>query len=93
MCSLCGALGHGPAWEQEGLAGQDARWQLRREAAAMAAELTRLLHSRRIKVTAHDARGFVVAFPTGRTAMAAGLNEVWHLLDRARVAVPDPLEA
>ena len=92
MCSLCGALGQGPAWEQEGLAGDEARWRLQREAVATATELTRLLAPARIKVTAMPRFGFVVAFPTGRTEMAAGLAQVWHLLDRSKVAIPDPLK-
>jgi len=51
MCSLCGALGQGPSWEQHGLMGDEARWRLRREATATAAELTALLSPQRIKVT------------------------------------------
>ena len=92
MCSLCGALGQGPAWEQQGLTGEAARWRLRREAAATAAELTRLLTPGRIRITAHPDFGFLVAFPTGRTEMVAGLAEVWHLLDRCKVEIPDPLD-
>jgi hypothetical protein len=91
MCSLCGALGQGPAWEQDGVADGEARWQLRREAMATAGELTRVLRASRVRVTAHPDFGFVVAFPTGRTAMAAGLAQVWHLLESAKVAIPDPL--
>jgi hypothetical protein len=91
MCSLCGALGQGPAWERDGVAAGEARWQLRREAMATAAELTRVLAVSRVKVTAHPDFGFVVAFPTGCTAMAAGLAQVWHLLDAGKVAIPDPL--
>ena len=93
MCSLCGALGQGPSWEQHGVGGEEARWQLRREAVATAAELTRVLASSRIKVTAHPDFGFVVAFPTGRTELTAGLTQVWHLLDGRNVAIPDPLVA
>jgi hypothetical protein len=92
MCSLCGALGQGPSWEQEGGDGEDARWRLHREAAATAAELTRLLAPGRIKVTANSDFGFLVAFPTGRTEMVASLIQVWHLLDRRNVAIPDPLD-
>jgi len=91
MCSLCGALGAGPAWEQEGTAGDDARWRLRREAVATAAQLCRLLAPARIRVTANPSFGFVVAFPTGRTEMVAGLAQIWHLLEKSRVAIPDPL--
>lgn len=92
MCSLCGALGQGPSWEQQGLAGEEARWRLRREAAATAAELTALLSPRRIKITASPEFGFVVAFPTGGTEMVAGLAQVWHLLNRRKIEIPDPLE-
>lgn len=92
MCSLCGALGQGPSWEQDGLAGEEARWRLHREAVATATELTRLLTLGRIKVTANPDFGFVVAFPTGRTEMVASLTQVWHLLDRRKVEIPDPLE-
>ena len=92
MCSLCGALGQGPSWEQEGR-GDEARWRLHRDAAATAAEVTRLLSSRRIKVTANPDFGFLVAFPTGRTEMAHGLAAMWHLLDRRSIAIPDPLDS
>ena len=92
MCSLCGALGQGPSWEQQGPAGEEARWRLRREAAATAAELTVLLSPRRIKITASPYFGFVVAFPTGGTEMVAGLAQVWHLLSRREIEIPDPLD-
>jgi hypothetical protein len=91
MCGLCGALGKGPSWEQAGLAGEEARWRLRREAAATAAELTALLSPRRIKVTASADHGFVVAFPTGGSETVAGLAQVWHLLSRRKIEIPDPL--
>jgi hypothetical protein len=93
MCSMCGAIGQGQAWEQQGQAGDDARWRLRREAAATAAELTALLSPRRIKVTASADFGFVVAFPTGGTEMVVGLAQLWHLLERRGIAIPDPLIA
>jgi hypothetical protein len=93
MCSLCGALGQGPAWEQGGIEGDEARWRLRQEATAAAAEVTRLLAPRRIKVSASPHLGFVVAFPTGRTETAASLAEIWHLLARSKVEIPDPLAA
>ena len=93
MCSLCGALGQGPSWEQHGPAADEARWRLRREAAATAAELTALLQPRRIKVTANPDFGFLVAFPTGGTEMVAGLAQVWHLLSRRKIEIPDPLAA
>lgn len=92
MCSLCGALGNGPSWEQEGLSGTEARWRLRREASATAAELTVVLAQSRIKVKANPDFGFLVAFPTGGTDIAGSLAEVWHLLQRRRVAIPDPLD-
>ena len=92
MCSLCGALGQGPSWEQQGLAGEEARWRLRREAAATAAELTALLSPRRIKITANPDFGFLVAFPTGGTEMVTGLAQVWHLLNRRKIEIPDPLD-
>ena len=91
MCSLCGALGQGPSWEQGGIAADEVRWRARREAVATATELTRLLSPARIKVSASPHFGFVVAFPTGRSEMVASLTEVWHLLDRSKVATPDPL--
>ena len=93
MCSLCGAIGQGQAWEQQGPAGDDARWRLRREAAATAAELTALLSPRRIKVTANAGSGFVVAFPTGGSETVAGLAQLWHLLERRKFEIPDPLLA
>ena len=92
MCSLCGALGNGPSWEQEGLSGGEARWRLRREACATAAELTTLFAQSRIKVTANSDFGFLVAFPTGGTDIVGSLAEVWHLLQRRRLAIPDPLD-
>ena len=92
MCSLCGALGQGPAWEQEGLAGSETRWRLWREANATAAELTTLLSERHIKVAASPEFGFLVEFPTGGTEMVVSLSQVWHLLERRNVAIPDPLD-
>jgi hypothetical protein len=93
MCSLCGALGRGPSWEQEGELGASARWQLRREAAEAAREMTALLAPTRVRVTASADHGFIVSRPTGGADMARSLAEVWHLLERRRVAVPDLLEA
>jgi hypothetical protein len=92
MCSLCGALGGGPSWEQEGVEGDDARWLLRREAAGVANELTSLFSRHRIKVAAHPDHGFIVSFATGGSAIISNLGEVWHLLERRRIEVPDPLE-
>lgn len=91
MCSLCGALGQGPSWEQEGITGAEARWRLRREAVSTATELTRLLAPVRIKVVANPDFGFIVAFPTGGSEIVPGLAAFWHLLARRHVAVPDPL--
>lgn len=93
MCSLCGALGQGLVWEQSGLTGDEARWRVRREASATAAEVSRLLAPLRIKVTANPRFGFVVAFATGRTELVASLGELWHLMDRSKMAIPDPLAA
>jgi hypothetical protein len=93
MCSLCGALGRKPAWEQEGLAGDEARWRGGREAAATAVEVTRLLSAARIKVTASPQFGFLVEFATGGTEMVTNLTELWHLLERRHVAIPDPLDS
>jgi hypothetical protein len=93
MCGLCGAIGQGPSWEQQGRAGEEARWQLHREAAATAAEVTALLSPRRIKVTGSPQSGFVVAFPTGGSETVAGLAQLWHLLERRKIEIPDPLTA
>jgi len=92
MCSLCGALGNGPSWEQEGLSGAEARWRLPLEASDTAAELTVVLAQSRIKVKANADFGFLVAFPTGGTEIVGSLAEVWHALQRRRVAIPDPLD-
>jgi hypothetical protein len=92
MCSLCGAFGQGPAWEQHGIAGSEARWRLQREAAATAAELTALLRDRRISVKTSRGFGFQVEFPTGGVELVADLNQIWHLLERRKVPIPDPLE-
>jgi len=73
--------------------GDEARWRLRREATATAALLTALLSPKRIKVTASPEFGFIVAFPTGGTEMVAGLAQVWHLLNRRKIEIPDPLAA
>jgi hypothetical protein len=91
MCSLCGAIGRGQAWEQEGTAGGDVRWRRQREATATAVALTAMLLPRRIKITASPDFGFVVAFPTGGTEMVDSLAQVWHLLSRRSIEIPDPL--
>lgn len=92
MCSLCGALGSGVSWEQDGPSPAERRTHRRREAAATAAELSRLLRPLRITVDAHPDFGFLVSFPTGGTQIAGGLAEVWHLLDGRGLAIPDPLQ-
>jgi hypothetical protein len=91
MCSLCGALGRGPSWEQGGDLGANGRWQLRREAMETAAAVSGLLAQRRIMVKANPDHGFVVSFPTGGTEIAQSLGEIWHLLMRRRIPLPDPL--
>ena len=91
MCSLCGALGRGASWEQHGDLGESARWQLRREAIRTAAFVSEMLTSHRIKVTASADHGFLVSFPTGGAEMAGSLGEVWHVLSRRGIAIPDPL--
>lgn len=92
MCSLCGALGKGPAWEQAGDLGDAARWQLRREAMETAEYLTQLLRPCRVKVTAAPGFGFLVAFPTGGAQTASSLGAIWHLLSQRRIPLPDPIE-
>jgi hypothetical protein len=91
MCSLCGALGKGPSWEQEGDLGESARWQLRREAMQTATKMNHLLAASRIKVVANSDHGFVVSLPTGGMEIAASLGEIWHLLSRRKIPLPDPL--
>ena len=91
MCSLCGALGRGLSWEQHGDLGDNGRWQLRREAMETAAALSDLLAPRRINVAANPDHGFVVAFPTGGAEIVQSLGEIWHLLLRRRIPLPDPL--
>ena len=93
MCSLCGALGKGLSWEQEGLLGESARWHRRREAMESARQVSRLLAKSRVKVVANPDHGFVVSFPTGGVEIVGGLAEIWHLLARRKIAVPDPLAA
>ena len=60
---------------------------------AAAAALTQHLAPCRIRVDAHPDFGFLVQFPTGGTVVAGSVMDVWHRLQAARVAVPDPLEA
>jgi hypothetical protein len=91
MCSLCGALGKAPSWEQEGDFGESARWQIRREAVQTAARMSALLAPSRIKIAANPNHGFVVSFPTGGAEIVRSLGEIWHLLARRDVPLPDPL--
>jgi len=91
MCSLCGALGRGLSWEQHGDLGDNGRWQLRREAMETAVALSDLLAPRRINVAANPDHGFVVAFPTGGAEIVQSLGEIWHLLLRRKIPLPDPL--
>lgn len=91
MCSLCGALGRGSSWEQGGDLGANSRWQLRREAMETAAVVSDLLSSRRIRVKANPDHGFVVSFPTGGAEITQSLGEIWHLLARRKIPLPDPL--
>jgi len=91
MCSLCGALGRGPAWEQGGDLGANSRWQLRREAMETAAAVSDLLAPRRIRIAANPDHGFVVSFPTGGAEIVQSLGEIWHLLLRRKIPLPDPL--
>ena len=51
----------------------------------------RLLRAARIRIRANPDFGFVVVFATGRTEMVASLADLWHLLDRRKVGIPDPL--
>jgi hypothetical protein len=91
MCSLCGALARGPFWEQAGDLGENRRWQLRREAMETAAAVSDLLATCRIKIAANPDHGLVVLFPTGGTEIVQSLGEIWHLLMRRRIPLPDPL--
>lgn len=70
---------------------KSARWQLRRESIGTAQYVTDLLDARRIKVTANPNHGYVVAFPTGGSEIASSLADIWHLLSRRGIPVPDPL--
>ncbi|ANN78067.1 hypothetical protein [Bordetella flabilis] len=91
MCSLCGALGPGISWEQNGLDTADAPLWRRREAAATARELSRLLRPLRVTVDAHPDFGFLISFPTGGSQIANGLADIWHVLDSRGLDIPDPL--
>jgi hypothetical protein len=51
-----------------------------------------LLQPLRIKVKANSGHGFVVSFPTGGAETATSLGEIWHLLSRRRISLPDPLD-
>ena len=90
MCSLCGALGKGPSWEQGGDS-DSPRWQMHRHAVETAARLNQLLSASRIRTAAHPDHGFVVSFPTGGMEIVKSLDDIWHLLSRRKIPVPDPL--
>jgi hypothetical protein len=91
MCGLCGVLGRGLSWEQQLQLGESARWQMRQHATQTARRLTTLLGAARVKVTVNTANAFVIAFPTGGVEVAASIAEVWHVLEKRRIVVPDPL--
>lgn len=91
MCSLCGALGQGPLWEDEALRAPTAAQRFH-QATAAAAELSSVLYERRIVVDFRPDTGFTVRFPTGGVDAVRGLMDVWHLLDGRGIAVPDPLD-
>jgi hypothetical protein len=93
MCSLCGSLGIGPAWEQEGLAAGEVRWQLQRELAATAKEVTQVMRAQRIKLTASPQFGYLVEFPTGGSEVVSSLMELWHVIDRHAASAIDPFDA
>lgn len=93
MCSLCGSLGQGPAWENDGAAADGStRWRLHQGAREAAAELSRLLAASRVRVSAHPDFGFLMQLPTGGLEIASGLADVWHKLGAAGIPVPDVLE-
>ncbi|HTJ57133.1 MAG TPA: hypothetical protein VL418_06155 [Devosiaceae bacterium] len=93
MCSLCGSLGEGPAWENDGaLADRTARWRQHQSASATAVELSRLLSASRVRISAHADFGYLLQLPTGGMITASGLADVWHKLAAAGISVPDVLE-
>ncbi|HEV7718120.1 MAG TPA: hypothetical protein VGO70_03990 [Arsenicitalea sp.] len=93
MCSLCGSLGQGPAWENEGAAADPAaRRRGLQDARQAATELTRLLAAQRVRVTANPDFGYLVHLPTGGIETASGIADVWHTLTAAGIAVPDVLD-
>ena len=51
-----------------------------------------LLAPTRVRVTAHPDHGFIVSLPTGGAELVRSLAEIWHVLDRRRVSVPDLLD-
>jgi hypothetical protein len=54
--------------------------------------MTTLLATTRVRIAASPDHGFIVSLPTGGAEMARSLGEIWHLLDRRRIALPDLLE-
>jgi hypothetical protein len=56
-----------------------------------ATQMNHLLAPSRIKVAANSDHGFVVSFPTGGVEIVKSLGEIWHLLSRRRIPLPDPL--
>jgi hypothetical protein len=56
-----------------------------------AARMSDLLAPSRIKIAANPDHGFVVSFPTGGAEIARSLGEIWHLLSRRDIPLPDPL--
>lgn len=73
--------------------GAAARWQLPREAVETAREMTAFLAPTRVRVTASADHGFIVSMPTGGAELVLSLAEIWHLLDRRGISVPDLLDA
>jgi hypothetical protein len=53
--------------------------------------MNHLLAASRIKIAANSDHGFVVSFPTGGMEIATSLGEIWHLLSRRKIPLPDPL--
>lgn len=72
------------------MGGEGERWRSRQQAFTTAAELTKLL-APRVRVRASPDFGFIVTFSTGASEIVSSLGEVWHLLSRRGVTIPDPL--
>ena len=78
MCSLCGALGTRPVLGAAGRSGDNARWQLRREAMETAAAMSDLLgrvasRSRQIRITASSSRSPPAAPRSCRASAKSGI--------------------